>query len=106
MKATAPKKERFTGLLSSFDNHSTGLSGRKLTAFAGVSSGVSSQLVWLIYAFKSGDFDLLTEIVIIDFSLALLCLGIITFQEILKFKNGNSNSPETPEKKEEVTEVN
>ena len=79
-------KDIITKLLASFDNHSLGYSGRKLSAFAGVLIGyyitcyklpvdqqINALYAWLLFA--------------------LLCLGIITFEQIIKFKNGNSNQP-------------
>ncbi len=71
----------FKKLLASFDNENSGYSARKLTAF------------WLIVLLtfievKFTDKSNLIEIAIIDLTGGLLCLGIITAEQIIKFKNG------------------
>ncbi len=82
-------KSFITKLTSSLDNHSLGYSGRKLSALAGVLTGIyvtiklipmSDQLhalyAWLLFS--------------------LLCLGIITIQNVIELKNGQStNTKET-----------
>jgi uncharacterized membrane protein len=70
--------ERF---LSSFDNHSQGMSGRKLSAFAAVIIGV-----WISNKFTNA--DNLQYILAIWLIYSLLCLGIITFQQVIELKNG------------------
>lgn len=74
-------------LFASLDNHSLGYSGRKLSALAGVITGIyitvhllpiDAQLhalyVWLLFA--------------------LLCLGIVTIQNVIELKNGNKPKDE------------
>lgn len=71
-----------TNLFDSFKNNTLGYSGRKLSALAGVLTGIyitvkllpiTDQLhalyVWLLFA--------------------LLCLGIVTVQNVIELKNGN-----------------
>ena len=78
-------------ILSSFDNDSVGFSARKLSAFVGVSISVYATVhyvngatvidalkVWLIFA--------------------LLCLGIITIEQLIKLKNGSSESSKEDKK--------
>lgn len=78
----------FKKLIASFDNHTHGLSARKLTAFFAVMVGAyitkyklpqEAQLhalyAWLI--------------------LALLCLGIVTAEQIIKLKNGKNEISST-----------
>jgi hypothetical protein len=75
-------KNFITKLFASLDNHSLGYSGRKLSALAGVLTGIyitvkllpiDSQLhalyAWLLFS--------------------LLCLGIVTIQNVIELKNGN-----------------
>lgn len=75
-------KDFINKLVASLDNHSLGFSGRKLSALAGVLTAIyitahelpkDAQLhalyAWLLFA--------------------LLCLSVITAQNIITFKNGN-----------------
>lgn len=90
-------------LIMSFSNEKGGLSGRKLSAFAGVSTACyigiytlpESDRLYGIYAFLM---------------FALLCLGLVTIPELIKvlsFKKGGGTIIETTktEKTEEKTEV-
>ena len=80
-----------TKILSSFDNNTKGFSARKLSAFAGVivciyatvhyvdtSTVVDALKVWLVFA--------------------LLCLGIITVEQLIKLKNGQNEPPKPDDK--------
>jgi hypothetical protein len=72
-------------LLGSFNNiRKEGLSARKLTAFA--------LMVCIAFIhFKFVDKDNAIEAMIIDLSGVLLCLGIVTAQNIIEFKQGGKN---------------
>lgn len=78
-------KEFFKKLVNSLDNNSVGFSGRKLTAlfsviiaaFVTYSLPIEARL-HALYAWQV---------------LALLCLGIITIEQVLRFKNGETKSP-------------
>ncbi len=71
-------------LLASLDTHTKGYSGRKLTAMWAVLVGTAVTYVLpneaKLHALYSWQL------------LALLCLGIVTVQNIIQFKNG-SNQP-------------
>jgi hypothetical protein len=76
-------KQILNNILASLDNHSKGYSGRKLTAVWSVlvASYVTHRLpedmrLHALYAWQI---------------LALLCLGIVTFEQIIKLKNGGNN---------------
>ncbi len=73
-------------LLGSFDNiPKQGFSARKLTAFA--------LMVCIAFIhFKYVDKDNAIEAMIIDLSGVLLCLGIVTAQNIIEFKQGGKNA--------------
>jgi hypothetical protein len=73
-------KER---LINSFDTQKGGFSGRKLTAFYSII--VATYLTYLIPVNE--------RIYALAFwqLLALLCLGIVTFEQIIKLKNGDNN---------------
>jgi hypothetical protein len=79
-------KTFITKLFASLDNHSLGYSGRKLTAAFAVFMGAyitfheldKSDQLHALYAWQI---------------LALLCLGIVTVQNILDFKNGKNEKP-------------
>ena len=81
-------KTFITKLFASLDNHSLGYSGRKLTAAFAVFMGAyitfckldKSDQLHALYAWQI---------------LALLCLGIVTVQNIIDFKNGKGNEKPT-----------
>ena len=80
-----PIKDR---LLNSFDNHSNdSFSGRKLSAFTGV--GVGIILTFLVPS------DSRIYALVVWLLFALLCLGIVTFEQIIKFKNGGNTNGES-----------
>jgi hypothetical protein len=74
-------KEFIKKLSNSLDTTSSGFSGRKLTALASIiiAAYVTYQLpadakLYALYSWQT---------------LALLCLGIVTIEQIVKLKNGN-----------------
>ena len=81
------KIEFFKKIFASLDNHSLGYSGRKLTAVFAVLTGA------YITKYKLSPSDYLHALYAWQL-LALLCLGIVTIQNIIDFKNGNSTTPD------------
>ncbi len=82
-------KDLINKLLASFDTETKGFSARKLSALAGVLTGIYITL------------KLIPETEQIDalyawLAFSLLCLGIVTIEQILKLKNGNP-PPQQPE---------
>ena len=70
-------------LLNSLKNNTSGYSGRKLSALVGVITGV------YLTIFKIPlEHQLNALMVWLAFS--LLCLGIVTVQNIIEFKNGSN----------------
>jgi hypothetical protein len=78
-------KQFFKKLFASLDNHSLGYSGRKLSSLAGVMVGV------YITVHEIPKTDLITALYA-WLGFALLCLGIVTVQNIIDFKNGKENN--------------
>lgn len=74
-------------LLSSLDNHTNGFSGRKLSALAAVIIGAYVTIFMLP---AEGEIRLHALYAWLLF--ALLCLGIVTVQQVIEFKNGSSKS--------------
>jgi len=74
-----------TKLFASLDNTTLGYSGRKLTALASIIVGV-----YITYTLRV---DAKLHALYAWQVLALLCLGIVTVEQIIKFKNGG-NKPE------------
>jgi hypothetical protein len=79
-------KQFIKKLFASLDNHSLGFSGRKLSSLAGVMVGV------YITVHEIPKTDLITALYA-WLGFALLCLGIVTVQNIIDFKNGKENKP-------------
>ena len=80
-------KKLATDLIHSLDNkQNVGWSARKLTSLFGVLMGAYITKYHLpeehqLYALISWQL------------LALLCLGIVTFEQVIKLKNGNNDKP-------------
>jgi hypothetical protein len=83
----------FNYIFHSFTNSPEGFSARKLAAFTAVITAVT-------VTFYFGADGYVTELVLIWLAFGLLCLGIITIQQIIDFKNGKTTVNET--KKEEA----
>ena len=74
-------KKIIENLINSLNNTDSGFSARKLTAF--------SLMVLIAYVhYKYVDLSNAIEAILIDLGGVLLLLGIVTFEQILKFKNG------------------
>jgi hypothetical protein len=76
-------KKLINDILASFNNYEQGASARKLTAFA--------LMILIAYSHvKFVDLTNVVEVLIIDLSGVLLCLGLVSFEQIIKLKNGGS----------------
>ena len=71
-------------LLASLDTHTKGYSGRKLTAMWAVMVGTA-----VTYTLEP---EYKLHALYAWLLIALLCLGIVTVQNIIQFKNGNTNN--------------
>jgi len=81
-------------LVASFDNSADGFSARKLSAFIGVTVSV-------VATFRFVDDKTVVEALMVWLVFALLCLGIITAEQLLKFYKKDGGKIEE-EKKEET----
>ncbi len=78
-------------LIASFDNTTDGFSARKLSAFAGV-------VVSIIATFRFVDDKTIIEALIVWLVFALLCLGIVTAEQILRaYKGGDAQKSKITE---------
>lgn len=68
-------------LIASFENAPGGWSARKLTAFA-------FTVCALFLQWKHATPETVPTLVLIDASTALLCLGIVTAEELIKLRGG------------------
>jgi hypothetical protein len=80
-------KTFFKKLLSSFDNSPGGFSARKLSAFTAVMA------VSVIITHRYTTPENLRDILIVWLTFALLCLGIITAEQVIRFREGKENKP-------------
>jgi succinate-acetate transporter protein len=72
-------------ILHSFDNNpNSGFSARKLSAFVGVTVAI------YLSVFKA-DVTVVVELVMAWMCFILLCLGLITTQQIVELKNGKQD---------------
>lgn len=75
-------KKFIQDILNSFDNlPNTGFSARKLSAFVGIVTAIYLSL-------KHCDVTIVVELVVAWMCFILLCLGLITTQQIIELKNG------------------
>jgi len=70
-------------LIDSLKNDSTGFSGRKLSAFVGVLTAI------YLTIFKI-PLENQLDALMVWLSFSLLCLGIVTVQNVIEFKNGKT----------------
>jgi uncharacterized membrane protein HdeD (DUF308 family) len=70
-------------LIDSLKNNSNGFSGRKLSALVGVLTGV------YLTIFKI-PLENQLESLMVWLAFSLLCLGIVTVQNVIEFKNGKT----------------
>lgn len=72
-------------ILKSFNTEKGGYAARKLTAFA--------LMVCIAYIhFKFVDITIAVEVLIVDLSGVLLCLGLVTASHIIELKNGSKTT--------------
>jgi len=71
-------------IVNSFNNHEKGFSARKLSAFT-----LMMCMVWVHY--KWVNHDNVAEVLIIDLCGVLILLGIVTAEQIIKFKHNEAN---------------
>jgi hypothetical protein len=83
-------------IIASFDNSTDGFSARKLSAFAGV-------IVSVIATFRFVDAATIVEALMVWLVFALLCLGIITAEQLLKFYSRGKATEETTTTTESMT---
>lgn len=83
-----------TRLINSFDNESPGFSARKLSAFIGV-------VVAIIATFEFVDNTTITYALGIWLTFALMCLGIITADQLLRYLKGGKEEEVVEETKNE-----
>ena len=81
-------KKLFQKLIKSFDNTKEGFSGRKLSAFVSIMTAI-------YVTAKKVPAEYQIEALYAWLGFALLCLGIVTIQNILEFKNGNRSESKT-----------
>ena len=74
-------------LLSSFDNDTIGFSARKLSGFFAV-------LVAIYITIKKVSEINVENLTIIWLTFAAICLGMITIQQVIEFKNGGKKDAE------------
>lgn len=78
-------KKIFDKIVASLDNSKDGFSARKLTAL--------TLTICIVYIhWKYVDLTIAVETLIVDLCGVLIALGIVTAEQIIKLKNGESNT--------------
>lgn len=77
-------KKLVNDILASFKANKEGYAARKLSAFVAVLTG-------MILSYEYADVTVIVPLVSIWLIFALILLGIVTFQEIIQLKNGDSS---------------
>ena len=70
-------------LIDSLKNNSNGFSGRKLSALVGVLTGVYLTIFKIPLEHQ-------LDALMVWLAFSLLCLGIVTVQNVIEFKNGKT----------------
>lgn len=71
-------KDIYDGVIGSMDNTDKGFSARKLSAFVVITLVVVAHVKW----FRSDKWEYLAEVLFLDFSFILVCLGLAAWQNI------------------------
>ena len=88
-------KEIYNKFLGSFDTVTkNSFSARKLTAFTIVVLVIVGHVIWIKNSHLKSDFSLLPEILLIDYGMISVCLGLTTFENI-KLKNEKNSTSDT-----------
>jgi hypothetical protein len=86
-------KELVRKILGSFDTVTkNAFSARKLTALSIMICVIVAHIAWLKHAFVKEDFMLLAEVLMIDYGMIALCLGMTTYEAIKNKKNEKNSS--------------
>jgi hypothetical protein len=100
-KILSPITNFFNQISSSLDNHSSGWSGRKLSAVTamGFAFYVHYLLRKMVISGKNEEaiLETLFWFDVIDLVFVLLCLGIVTFEQIIKLKMSKEDTKKSPE---------
>jgi hypothetical protein len=88
-------REIYNKFLGSFDTVTkNSFSARKLTAFTITIMVVVAHVIWIKNSHFKSDFSLLPEILLIDYGMISVCLGLTTFENI-KLKNDKKPTDNT-----------
>lgn len=82
---TLSKQPFFQDLYDSFKIKEGGFSARKASAFVGVLTAIA-------LTFQFCNPEIVVEVLIVWLVFALLCLGIVTVADVIKWRNGNSSN--------------
>lgn len=88
----------FDYLLGSFVNDEKGFSGRKLSAFAGV-------IISIVITYQYTHEENLSTILLIWLLFSLLCLSIVTMEQVIRLKEGRKIAESQAHRAAEVTKA-
>jgi len=80
-------------ILASLSTTETGYSARKLSALWIIILITIVHAWWLGYALKNEKFELIIEILFLDFGFVAAALGMTTYESITKMKNKSPDEP-------------
>jgi len=81
-------------LSASFKFEKGGYSARKLTSAAVMLMVIVAHIVWIKHCFQKSDFNLLSEVLIIDYGFVAALLGMTTYSQNQQHKKNENLKPE------------
>lgn len=85
-------KNIFSKFDASFSIKSAGWSAKKLTAFVVMVLVIVAHVCWIKHSYYKADYNLLPEVLVIDYGIVCLCLGMTTYEKIKIRKNEEQKS--------------
>lgn len=86
-------KNIFNKFDASFTIKNVGWSAKKLTAFVIMVLVIVAHVCWIKHSYYKADYNLLPEVLVIDYGIVCICLGMTTYEKIKVKKNESEKQP-------------
>jgi sulfite exporter TauE/SafE len=93
------KEKFFDKLIASLDTNKGGFSGRKLSAITVMTLVITGHILFFIYATKHDKWELWIEVLMLDYGMIAVLLGLTTWENVKikkdekKPDDNNANTP-------------